>query len=161
MHQNQSASLISMRTRVILAVIIGVLYWSMDAWGPLLAKLIFPEPDKPATLMHPTVSELTNRGHYVFILPDEVLHDNGWTEVISLYSWDAHCGVLLGDSFNPIRIAYEDNEANKVFVIQLAWRLTWPIPSDAEIGEHELDRTWVDLDKLKRTLELVGIEKQG
>jgi hypothetical protein len=76
--------------------------------------------------LHPTYETLNKRGFYVFVLPEQEVHRRGWQQDITLWSWDIHCGLLTGDTYNPLVVTYTDSAGNNAFVIQHGpWGMIW------------------------------------
>jgi hypothetical protein len=98
--------------------------WIGNLTFPAITDLFTEKP------IHPTYEQLEKRGFYIFVLPEREVQQRQWKQDIIIGSWNVHCGVLLGDTYNPLIIKYTDEKDNEVFTIQLAWRMTWGI-SDA------------------------------
>jgi len=76
--------------------------------------------------LHPTYDALKRRGFYVFVLPEQEMHARGWQQDITLNSWNIHCGVLTGDTYNPLVVTYKDDIDKPVFIIQHGpWDMIW------------------------------------
>ncbi len=76
--------------------------------------------------LHPTHETLSGRGFYVFVLPEQEMLRRGWQQDITLWSWDIHCGVFTGDTYNPLVVTYTDGAGNSAFVIQHGpWGMVW------------------------------------
>jgi amino acid transporter len=76
--------------------------------------------------LHPTYEALKRRGFYVFVLPEQEMYRRDWQQDITLWSWDIHCGLLTGDTYNPLRVTYTDSAGNDVFIIQHGpWGMVW------------------------------------
>jgi hypothetical protein len=76
--------------------------------------------------LHPTYEDLQRHGFYVFVLPTQEAHARGWQQDITLWSWNIHCGVLSGDTYNPLVVTYRDDADNDMFIIQHGpWGVIW------------------------------------
>ncbi len=77
--------------------------------------------------LHPTLKELTQRGFYVYILPEDETRKRGWSQTISIWSWDRHCkSVDIGETFNPITINYRGQSTQPELTITIGpWDMAW------------------------------------
>lgn len=76
--------------------------------------------------LHPTYAQLKKHGFYIFTLPEQEMYKRNWQQDIALWSWKIHCGVLTGDTYNPLVVTYKDQDENQVFVIQHGpWSIIW------------------------------------
>ena len=111
--------------RWIALIIVGVLLspiW-IGAGHFIVSNVIDHFTPRP---LHPTYETLKNRGFYVFVLPEQEINSRGWQQDITLWSWDVHCGVLTGDTYNPLRVTYRNGVGNRVFEIQHGpWGMIW------------------------------------
>ncbi len=109
--------------RLMVLVFIGVItapcwltisYYTLD-WT---IESVTPRP------LHPSYASLKAHGFYVFVLPQSEIERRGWKQWVRLWSWDIHCGLLRGDTTNPLVVYYTDQLAKKVFEI---WHGPWGI----------------------------------
>jgi hypothetical protein len=86
-----------------------------------LAWLIFPHILNAVTPrpLHPTYAALRKHGFYVFVLPEDETARRGWEQSIRIWSWDIHCGLLQGDTYNPLSVSYYDSDGETAFWINL------------------------------------------
>lgn len=112
--------------------------WMGDVTFSSLTNHFTPKP------LYPTHEELRRRGFYIFELPKETIEQRQWKQEIIIGSWNIHCGVLLGDTYNPLIIKYTDNSENEVFRIQLAWRIIWNLYEAESRTQVDLDTEWAD-----------------
>ncbi len=77
--------------------------------------------------IHPTYGELVQRGFYVYVLPAEEWKQRGWSQTISIWSWDRHCkGVDETETFNPISVVYRSRSDQPEMVISIGpWDIAW------------------------------------
>ena len=76
--------------------------------------------------LHPTYEVLEKQGFYVFVLPEQEVNVRGWQQDITIWSWSIHCGMLTGDTYNPLTITYRNNVGDRVFEIQHGpWDMLW------------------------------------
>ena len=112
--------------------------WMGNVTFTTLTSHFTPKP------VYPTHEELRRRGFYIFELPRETIEQRQWKQEIIIGSWNTHCGVLLGDTYNPLIIKYKDNNEKEVFRIQLAWRITWSIFAAESRTQVDLDTEWAE-----------------
>jgi amino acid transporter len=110
----------------ILAVTIIILLLSpiwISVGGFIVSEVVAHFTPRP---LHPTYETLNKRGFYVFVLPEQEVHGRGWKQDITLWSWDIHCGLLTGDTYNPLVVTYTDSAGDNAFVIQHGpWGMIW------------------------------------
>jgi hypothetical protein len=95
-------------------------------------------PDHP---LHPDYEELTQRGFYIYVLPESELEQRGWLQTVSIWSWDRHCkGFEVSETFNPISVAYRGQATQPELAITIGpWSMAW---------DHRKPTTEVKLDTL-------------
>ena len=75
--------------------------------------------------LHPTYEELTQRGFYVYVLPESEMEKHEWSQTVSIWSWDRHCkGVESSETFNPIRIRYNGPRSGLTLLLG-PWSMYW------------------------------------
>ncbi|GEM_PF-1657032 len=106
---------------IILIVLLSPIWFSVGRFAVSeVVSYLTPRP------LHPTYDTLKRRGFYVFVLPEQKAHTRGWQQDITIWSWNIHCGVLTGDTYNPLVVTYRDSADNVMFVIQHGpWRMIW------------------------------------
>ncbi len=92
--------------------------------------------------LYPTYEELTRRGFYVYILPQDEVKRRGWSQTISIWSWDKHCkGIEVSETFNPITINYRGPSTQPEFTVTIGpWDMAWD--SHKPTIEVRLDTPW-------------------
>jgi hypothetical protein len=116
-------------------------------WGIGLVMSEVVEWTRPRPV-HPTYEKLTERGFYVLVLPESEVSERAWKQEVSIYSWDAHCGVLPGDTYNPLTVTYEDVSRSCTFKIQVGlWSIVWDRSQATERNEFFVD-SWLNKDGL-------------
>jgi hypothetical protein len=105
----------------IVVVLLSLLYLSVGKIAfSTVVELWSPRP------IHPTYEHLKKRGFYVFVLPDREVDARGWEQEVALWSWTAHCGVLTGDTYNPLVVTYGDDVGDTMLKIQHGpWKMVW------------------------------------
>jgi len=87
---------------IILVVLLSPIWFSVGRFAVSeVANRLTPRP------LHPTYEALKGRGFYVFVLPEQEVRARGWQQDITLWSWNIHCGVLTGDTYNPLVLCTE------------------------------------------------------
>lgn len=105
--------------------------------------------------LHPTYESLENRGFYVFVLPEEEINLRGWGQEITLWSWNSHCGVLIGDTYNPLMVTYRDEVGGRVFEIQHGpWRMIWNGSETITTTQVALESEWSSTSSLTHKTRL-------
>jgi hypothetical protein len=106
---------------IIIVILLSPIWFSVGRFAvSVVVDRLTPRP------LHPTYEALKRRGFYVFVLPEQEAHARGWQQDITLWSWNIHCGVLTGDTYNPLVVTYRDSADNVMFVIQHGpWRMVW------------------------------------
>ncbi len=118
---------------IIIVILLSPIWFSVGRFAVSeVVNRLTPRP------LHPTYEALERRGFYVFVLPEREVHARGWQQDITLWSWNIHCGVLTGDTYNPLLVTYRDNSDNVIFAIQHGpWSMTWDYSdSDGFCGYH-------------------------
>lgn len=92
--------------------------------------------------LHPSYEELTRRGFYVYVLPEEEVNDRKWTQTVTIWSWDKHCsGGEIGEVFNPIRVSYGESQGQSGLTILIGpWSMYWD--NREPTTEVELNTLW-------------------
>lgn len=92
--------------------------------------------------LHPTYSELINKGYYVYVLPEHEIRNREWTETVSIWSWDRHChGTEISETANPIYVIYKDNTHQVKFQLTIGlWNMTWN--HNQTKNQTQLDTQW-------------------
>lgn len=110
---------------------------------------ILSRPARPADPEYCSYDELISHGFYVLVLPEDQLTERGWEQRISLSSWDVHCGLLIDDTYNPLRVAYYDPSGRRMFALQLGpWGMVWnhsQIPTNLD---REIETEWIEASSL-------------
>jgi len=93
--------------------------------------------------LHPTYDDLIAHGFYVFVLPEDEVEKRGWKQDIQIWSWNVHCGLLVGDTYNPLQVLYRDTAGERVLDIQLGlWGIVWDYSKPATKVEVDLKSEW-------------------
>jgi hypothetical protein len=93
--------------------------------------------------LYPTYESLKAHGFYAFVLPQSEIQQRRWTQTISIFSWTMHCGLLRGDTYNPLQVWYTDDVEERVFEIQLGpWGMIWNHGLPTVKTEVELKSKW-------------------
>lgn len=109
-------------------------YWTLKvvAGLTLFCFLVSCSHSNP---LHPSQNEVVQQGFYIYVLPENAMAQHGWSEDITIWSFDRHCqGLTATETANPLRISYSDPTADppredlprqSSFSIQLG---PWPPP---------------------------------
>jgi len=74
---------------------------------------------------YPTYDELTQRGFYVYVLPESEVERREWSQTISIWSWDRHCrGYEVTETSNPIHVRYDGLQSSMTLRLG-PWSLYW------------------------------------
>ena len=92
--------------------------------------------------LNPTFEELMQRGFYVYVLPKSEMEKRGWSQTVSIWSWDRHCtGVEPSETSNPIYVRYEGQQEQPGFALAIGpWDMTWDHREPTT--EVEIDTQW-------------------
>jgi hypothetical protein len=106
-----------------------ILAWTTDTFGP-----------RP---LHPSYASLQAHGFYVFVLPQSAIEQRGWQQSIALWSWNIHCGLLRGDTTNPLQVVYTDPSGKRVFEVWHGpWGVVWNYALPTNRMEVESRLAW-------------------
>ena len=77
--------------------------------------------------LYPSYAELTQRGFYVYVLPESEVKQRGWSQTVWIYSWDQHCkNMEPSASPNPISVSYLGPAENEgVGILISPWSIAW------------------------------------
>ena len=131
---------------------------SIVFWAVVLAMIVgcSKVSDHP---LYPSYDELTQKGFYVYVLPEGEASQRGWSQTVWIYSWDQHCKRLGPEtSPNPISVSYLGPEERKEMSIiisprSIAWdheqpssevRLQFPWAEDS-VAEYYTTDGLIDL----------------
>lgn len=105
----------------------------------ILALATMCSPTRP---LHPSYEELTQRGFYIFVLPESEVERRGWLQRVTIWSWDRHCkGIEISETFNPISITYRRQATPPEFTITMGpWSMAWDHRKPTT--EVKLDTSW-------------------
>ncbi len=80
-----------------------------------------------ANPLYPSYEGLTQRGFYVYVLPKEEIEQRGWSQTVSIWSWDRHCaGIESSETSNPIYVKYDGSQEQPGFTLIIGpWNMTW------------------------------------
>jgi len=94
--------------------------------------------------LHPSYEELTQRGFYVYVLPEEAVKQRGWSQTVTIWSWDRHCsGVASSETFNPIRVNYGGpQDLSGLTMLIGPWSMYWDHRKPTT--EAQLDTSWAE-----------------
>lgn len=112
--------------------------------GELTRSVVRSELSASTSPIYPTRATLIQKGFYIFELPAQDVESRQWEQEIHIGSWDTHCGLLLGDTYNPLVIIYRNEDGIELFRIQQAWRMVWNIGMADRIQEFDLNQEFAD-----------------
>lgn len=103
----------------------------------VLAVAVGCSEDRP---LHPSYEELRQRGFYAYVLPEAEVEKRGWSQTVSIWSWDRHCtGVEPSENSNPIRVRYDGPQSGLTLLLG-PWDLYWDHRKPT--SEVSLDTSW-------------------